>query len=128
MTKNRAIVILAALAAAAVVISGCSNSGGKQQEQGGAGLSAGTASTPRMKVAVITHATPGDTFWDIVQKGAQAAASKDNIEFVYSNDPDGPKQATLITNSAKAAKDKPSVCFTQHSSSVGFNSGNFLRK
>jgi simple sugar transport system substrate-binding protein len=51
-----------------------------------------------MKVAMITHATPGDTFWDIVQKGAQAAAAKDNMEFVYSNDPDGPKQATLMQN------------------------------
>src|SRR5437764_1456893 len=38
-----------------------------------------TASTPRLKIAMITHQAPGDTFWDIVRKGADAAAAKDNV-------------------------------------------------
>ena len=42
-----------------------------------------------MKVALVTHSGPGDTFWDIVRKGAEAAAAKDNIELTYSADPDG---------------------------------------
>ncbi|WP_284744679.1 substrate-binding domain-containing protein [Amycolatopsis sp. RTGN1] len=90
--------VFAILAAAVLVVTGCSSSGGKQQEQAAGNAAAGVADTPRMKVAMITHATPGDTFWDIVQKGAQSAAAKDNVEFVYSSDPDGPKQATLMQN------------------------------
>ena len=41
-----------------------------------------------MTFAMITHAAPGDTFWDIVRKGAEAAAAKDNVELKYSSDPD----------------------------------------
>ena len=56
------------------------------------------ASTPRLKIAMITHQAPGDTFWDIVRKGADAAAAKDNVEVVYSNDPEAAKQSTLVQN------------------------------
>ncbi|MDQ0864914.1 ABC-type sugar transport system substrate-binding protein [Arthrobacter globiformis] len=52
--------------------------------------------TPRMKVALITHAAPGDTFWDIVRKGADEAAAKDNVEVLYTSDPEGGRQAQLI--------------------------------
>lgn len=63
---------------------------------GGTGAKSAAATTPRLKVALITHATPGDTFWDIVRKGAQAAANKDNVQVLYSSDPDASKQAQLI--------------------------------
>jgi simple sugar transport system substrate-binding protein len=85
----------------------CSSTGGRQAEatqppaaagQAAAQPAAGQATTPRMKVAVITHAAPGDTFWDIVRKGADAAAAKDNIEVVYSSDPEAAKQSTLVQN------------------------------
>jgi simple sugar transport system substrate-binding protein len=49
-----------------------------------------------MKVALITHAAPGDTFWDIVRKGADEAAAKDNVEVLYTSDPEGGRQAQLI--------------------------------
>ena len=41
-----------------------------------AGLVAGRAGAQekQMTVAMITHAQPGDTFWDIIRKGAEAAA------------------------------------------------------
>ena len=55
-----------------------------------------------MTVAMITHQAPGDTFWDIIRKGAEAASAKDNVELQYSNDPDATKQAQLI----QAAIDK----------------------
>ncbi len=42
-----------------------------------------------MTIAMITHEVPGDTFWDLIRKGAEAAAKKDNIELRYSNDPGG---------------------------------------
>ena len=51
--------------------------------------------TPRIKVALITHAAAGDTFWDIVRKGAEEAAAKDNVELLYTSDPEGGRQAQL---------------------------------
>ncbi|MFI1355960.1 substrate-binding domain-containing protein [Streptomyces sp. NPDC020898] len=89
--------VVAAAAAAALVLAGCSSSsGGKDSEEGGTDASAGKATTPRMKVALVTHQAPGDTFWDIVRKGAQAAADKDNIELIYSADPNAGNQANLV--------------------------------
>ncbi len=49
-----------------------------------------------MTVAMITHEVPGDSFWDLIRKGAEAAAKKDNIELRYSNDPEAPNQANLV--------------------------------
>lgn len=93
--------LLALLAAGTLVLSACSGSGGKQEEKQNP-VTGGGAGTERMTVAMVTHSGPGDTFWDIVQKGAQAAAAKSNVEFLYSADPDGGKQAQLV----QAAIDK----------------------
>ncbi len=49
-------------------------------------------------IAMITHAQPGDTFWDIIRKGAEAAAKKDNVKLVYLSSPDAAKEAQLIQN------------------------------
>jgi simple sugar transport system substrate-binding protein len=91
--------VVAVAAAAALTLAGCSSSsGGKNSEEGGSNASAGKATTPRMTVALVTHQAAGDTFWDIVRKGAEAAAAKDNIKLVYSNDPNAGNQATLVQN------------------------------
>jgi len=80
---------------AAGVLAACSSTGGKPAESGG-GMGGGTADTPRMTIAMITHEVPGDSFWDLIRKGAEAAAKKDNIELRYSNDPEAPNQANLV--------------------------------
>ncbi|MEV7453449.1 sugar ABC transporter substrate-binding protein [Streptomyces nigra] len=91
--------VVAVAAAAALTLAGCSSSsGGKESEEGGANASAGKADTPRMTVALVTHQSPGDTFWDIVRKGAEAAAAKDNIKLIYSADPNAGSQANLVQN------------------------------
>ncbi|MFF0836256.1 MULTISPECIES: sugar ABC transporter substrate-binding protein [unclassified Streptomyces] len=91
--------VVAVAATAALTLAGCSSgSGGKKAEEGGSGAAAGKANTPRMTVALVTHQSPGDTFWDIVRKGAEAAAAKDNIKLVYSHDPDAGRQAGLVQN------------------------------
>ncbi|WP_031044004.1 sugar ABC transporter substrate-binding protein [Streptomyces sp. NRRL F-5650] len=91
---------VALAAAAALTLAGCSSSSGgkKADEEGEAGAAAGKANTPRMTVALVTHQAPGDTFWDIVRKGAQAAADKDNVKLVYSADPNAGNQANLVQN------------------------------
>ena len=55
----------------------------------------------QLKVAMITHGQPGDTFWDIIRKGAEAAAKKDNIQLVYYADPTATKEAQLIVNAVQ---------------------------
>ncbi|WP_330343916.1 sugar ABC transporter substrate-binding protein [Streptomyces longwoodensis] len=99
-SRSRRIAPVVAMAAAvALALAGCSSSsGGKKAEEGGADASAGKANTPRMTVALVTHQSPGDTFWDIVRKGAEAAAAKDNIKLVYSADPNAGNQANLVQN------------------------------
>ena len=89
----------AALVAAVVpmmALSACSSTGGKPADTGNAAGAGQAASTPRIKVALITHAAAGDTFWDIVRKGAEEAAAKDNVELLYTSDPEAGRQAQLI--------------------------------
>jgi simple sugar transport system substrate-binding protein len=89
--------LLAVAVVVGLTITGCSGSGGKKAEEEAAGnVGAGQATTARMTIAMITHAAQGDTFWDIVRKGAEAAAQKDNVDLKYSADPDSTKQASLI--------------------------------
>ncbi len=89
---------LAAIAGAGVLAFGmvsCSSTGGAPRESGEGG-GGGTVDTPPMTIAMITHEVPGDSFWDLVRKGAEAAAKKDNVELRYSNDPEAPNQANLV--------------------------------
>ncbi|MER6353498.1 substrate-binding domain-containing protein [Streptomyces sp. NPDC001634] len=96
---HRVATLTATVLAGALFATGCSSSsGGKKSEDSAAGVSAGKATTPRMTVALVTHQAPGDTFWDTVRKGAEAAAAKDNIKLVYSSDPNAGNQANLLQN------------------------------
>ncbi|WP_329124994.1 sugar ABC transporter substrate-binding protein [Streptomyces sp. NBC_01465] len=93
-TRTAAALLVATLTLAAA---GCSGSGGKDAEPKPSQPSNGKGvSTPRLKIAMITHSGEGDTFWDIVQSGAKQAAAKDNVQFLYSANKDGGQQAQLI--------------------------------
>jgi simple sugar transport system substrate-binding protein len=98
MIKSVRVAAAAVAVAGVLLAAGCSSSGGKKATENSGGAKAGKANTPRMKVAMITHSAPGDTFWDLVRKGAQAAAAKDNVKLLYSADPDGGKQSNLVQN------------------------------
>ena len=96
---------LAAMAGASVLvvaIASCSSTGGKPRESGG-GMGGGTVDTPRATIAMITHEVPGDSFWDLIRKGAETAAQKDNIELRYSNDPEAPTRPTSCRPRSTAA-------------------------
>lgn len=106
MRPSRGRILTAAMAAVlGLSLVACSSQGGKKAEEQATSGVVGKANTPRMKVALVTHQAPGDTFWDIVRKGALAAAAKDNIQLVYSADPDGDKQATLVQNAVDSKVD-----------------------
>jgi simple sugar transport system substrate-binding protein len=95
--------LLTVMASLALALAGCSAKGGK------AGADVARVDTPRMTVAFITHAAPGDNFWDIVRKGAEAAAAKDNIQLRYASDADGGGQATLVQNAIDSKVDAIAV-------------------
>ena len=63
---------------------------------GAAGGGGGAKDLEPLKVALVTHQAPGDTFWDIVRSGAETAAERNGVELLYSSDPDGARQAQLV--------------------------------
>ncbi|MEV7726200.1 sugar ABC transporter substrate-binding protein [Streptomyces sp. NPDC087917] len=81
-------------------LAGCSSTGGKRAEERAKAAEAGrpAVSTPKWTFAMVTHAGDGDTFWDIVQKGAKEASAKDNINFVYAHDDQAQQQAQFVQN------------------------------
>ncbi|WP_420708626.1 sugar ABC transporter substrate-binding protein [Streptomyces sp. NRRL S-1813] len=97
---RRGRVVSAVLAAAlGASLAGCSSTGGLRAEQERAAKAAGgkaAVNTPRWTFAMVTHSGDGDTFWDIVQNGAQQAAVKDNIKFVYGHDKEAQRQSQLV--------------------------------
>lgn len=72
----------------ALVLAACSQATSSSTPPPGSGLT----------IAMITHEVPGDTYWDIIRKGAQAASAKLGVTLKYSNDPDFTKQAVLVQN------------------------------
>ena len=60
--------ILAVLMIAVVACSGV--------ERGATSTTSSATGAPRATVALITHQAPGDTFWDLVRRGAEAAAAR----------------------------------------------------
>jgi simple sugar transport system substrate-binding protein len=98
MRSSRTLVsVLAAAAALAVALTGCSSKGGAQSQAGGGGAGSG-ATAKRYTIAMITHEQAGDTFWDKIRAGAQDAAASLNVDLKYSNNENGPEQATLVQN------------------------------
>lgn len=86
------------MAAVCLLAVGCSGSGSDGSDSGQGSAGAGTA---RLRVVLITHGAKGDTFWERVQKGARAAAAKDNIELTYASDPDAAAQADLVRDAVR---------------------------
>lgn len=93
--KPKFIALAAALALTAVMVAGCSSTGGRPQPNAN-GAAGSAVNTPRITIALISHSGAGDTFWDIVRRGAEEAATKDNVNLLYTADDDGPRQAQLI--------------------------------
>ncbi len=85
----------------ALAMAACSSSGGAQSQQGAAGPGAGKSYT----IAMVTHAAAGDTFWDKIQSGANAAAKQLGVTLKYSNNEDSNQEATLVQNAIDSKVD-----------------------
>jgi simple sugar transport system substrate-binding protein len=96
---NRPNALRVAISCASIVavLAACSSTGGKPRSSD-SGMGSGQADTPRFTVAMVTHGPPGDTFWDLIRKGAETAAKKDNIDLKYAAELQAPDQANLVQN------------------------------
>jgi simple sugar transport system substrate-binding protein len=89
MRLRKTLRVLAAMLALSAVVAGCSSQGGAQR-QGDTGQ--------KFTIAMVTHEQAGDSFWDKIRSGAQDAATLHGIDLKYSNNENGPDQATLVQN------------------------------
>ncbi|MEU8520112.1 sugar ABC transporter substrate-binding protein [Streptomyces sp. NBC_01216] len=104
MTRVRTGGVRAAIGAVLAVVlgatlAGCSSTGGKRAEdarKAAAAQGRAAVNTPRWTFAMVTHSGDGDTFWDIVQNGAEQAAVKDNVNFLYAHSDEAQQQAQLV--------------------------------
>ncbi len=89
----------------AVTLSACAGGGRTDTESDSGGSGGGAGDNSGYTIAMVTHETPGDTFWDKIKSGAQQAATNYGIDLKYSNDPEASKQATLIQNAIDSKVD-----------------------
>ena len=94
----------AVVVAASLALSACSGGGAPSTTQTPGGGSGGGGNSG-YTFAMITHETPGDTFWDRVRSGAEQAAKNTGSKLNYSNDPDPAKQSTLIQTAVQSKVD-----------------------
>ena len=70
--------------------------------QGGAGA---PPEGEQFTIAMVTHEQAGDTFWDKIRAGAEDAAALHGMELKYSQNENGPEQATLVQNAIDSQVD-----------------------
>src|SRR3954453_7385093 len=101
--SRRSLHVLAVVAAAGVALAACSSQGGAPASSGSGGDSgSGDTSGSNLTFQMITHEQAGDTFWDKIRAGAEDAAKAHGITLQYSNNENGPEQATLVQNAIDA--------------------------
>jgi simple sugar transport system substrate-binding protein len=96
-STRRSLQAVVAVTAATVALAACSSEGGAQDE--------GAAEGQDFTIAMVTHEAPGDTFWDKIRNGAEAAAETHGITLNYSNNQDAGEQATLVQNAIDSGVD-----------------------
>lgn len=98
---------LAVAGVLATALAACSSQGGARNETQQGGAAAGDVVTggQQYTIAMITHEQAGDTFWDKIRAGAQDAAATHGIDLKYSNNEQGPEQATLVQNAIDSGVD-----------------------
>ncbi len=99
---KRAATAVASLTAL-LAVTACS--GGGAQPKTDTGTGGGGGGDSGYTFAMITHETPGDTFWDRIKSGANQAAKDTGSTLKYSSDPDATKQAVLIQNAIDSKVD-----------------------
>jgi simple sugar transport system substrate-binding protein len=97
--------LTAGIAAGLLVLTGCGSSGSSTPNADASSSAGGASASSDIRIDVITHGAPGDSFWDVVKAGAVQAGKDENVDLHYQSDPDVGKQATLIDNAVAAGTD-----------------------
>ncbi|WP_369139370.1 sugar ABC transporter substrate-binding protein [Modestobacter versicolor] len=88
--------LLALALAAPLLLSACSTDDAGSGDGGGGDSGGSAAADGDLSFAVVTHGSAGDAFWDVVQKGAQAAGEDLGVSVDYQSDGDPQRQSQLI--------------------------------
>jgi len=86
---------LLALALAAPLLLAACTTDSSESDGNGSGDGGGGGGGD-LTVAVVTHGSAGDAFWDVVQNGAKAAGEDLGVSVEYQSDGDPQRQAQLI--------------------------------
>ncbi|MEV6323485.1 sugar ABC transporter substrate-binding protein [Nocardia sp. NPDC051787] len=87
--------------AAAALVAACTGPGADAPAPSQTPIAAGTVNS----VAVVTHGSPGDAFWNVVKNGAEAAGKDLGIRVEYNASGDPGQQAKLIDNAVAQGVD-----------------------
>lgn len=87
--------------AAAALLAACTGPGADVPAPSQTPIPAGTVNS----VAVVTHGSPGDAFWNVVKNGAEAAGKDLGIRVEYNASGDPGQQAKLIDNAVAQGVD-----------------------
>ena len=94
--------LLGLAAAGTLVLAACSGPASDNSSTGGntpaPNNGGAAASSGPLTVAVVTHGSSGDTFWNVVKNGATDAGKQLGVTVNYSSDGDPGNQAKLIDN------------------------------
>src|SRR5688572_6956019 len=88
----------AVAAAGALVLAACSGPQGETPDDSGNAVATQPPSGGNLRVAVVTHGSAGDAFWNVVKNGAEAAGKQLGAQVDYKSDGDPGAQAKLIDN------------------------------
>ncbi|MDQ7804392.1 sugar ABC transporter substrate-binding protein [Amycolatopsis sp. A133] len=89
---------VAAIAAAGLVLSACSGPAADNSNSSASSSAVAPSTGGPLKVAVVTHGTAGDAFWNVVKNGAEQAGKDLGVGVDYFSDGDPGNQARLIDN------------------------------
>jgi simple sugar transport system substrate-binding protein len=101
--RIRALLALGATASL-LALTGCQTGEGEQVTTGGT-VAEGPVDVSDIRVDVVTHAAPGDSFWDVVKAGSTRAGEDLGIDVQYNSSPDPGEQSTLINSAVAAGTD-----------------------
>lgn len=79
----------------AVILAACSGPGADTTPMP---ATATATAAPLRSVAVVTHGSPGDAFWNVVKNGAEAAGRDLDVQVDYNSSGDPGEQSHLVDN------------------------------
>src|SRR3978361_2003092 len=88
--------LLALALAAPLVLGACSTENSGSGDSNASDSSGASGGGGDLTFAVVTHGSAGDAFWDVVQKGAEAAGKDLGAQVDYQSDGDPQRQSQLI--------------------------------